>query len=494
MYIDRKKSYSRPLIAWSGLLLLCLLLLSACKESNGDQEPPALTLDPVDVIIYAPVLALRGSMEEGAQVELNASTSATGGLAELGSTTWNYTFSDLQLGSNVITITASDEVENEQTLAFTAYYQVFTVDDLETPTAEKDYLLTGKLAAGASDLKITTASAAVVRDVAVDKSVVPHTWEVWIEGLEEGVNVIMLRAEDMDGKEQLSTVGLRKDTVPPVINLAAHFVVTTLTEQVLSGTVDSDVTLTVTANEGVTVGDISLAGSVWSVSLSNLVEGENPVTVTAVDSAGNRSERDIVLTLDPLAPYLTLDEFNSFTNDDSQVIYGYVDSDTSVDVSLDTDGEVVDLEINGDIWRCRLENLPHGTSTLRIRGEKEGHFSEIVADIHVDIVRPEITAIFPEDDAENVSTYVDPYVVFSEEMDANSLNSVNFYLKNSDGDIIVALYYYDFVSHRVMIYPASHLEAGEKYRLVVKDDVKDLAGNYLDDTEKWSFRTMEEEE
>jgi hypothetical protein len=70
---------------------------------------------------------------------------------------------------------------------------------------------------------------------------------------------------------------------------------TSVPTQTISGTVDADVTPTVTVNTAATIGPVTVNGIVWSCEISNLEEGPNEITVSAVIEGELMTETDTII-------------------------------------------------------------------------------------------------------------------------------------------------------------------------------------------------------
>ena len=141
----------------------------------------------------------------------------------------------------------------------------------------------------------------------------------------------------------------------------------------------------------------------------NLNEGENFVTVKAIDKAGNQDKKVIKLICDTQPPYLEIKSPlpNSFTNKTETEIWGTVKDETGVE----------ELKIQGE----RVEILPDGSFTQKIglsEGEniikliavdKAGNQKEEVLTLYVDTSPPEIFVSLPKevyDELLNITGYV----------------------------------------------------------------------------------------
>jgi hypothetical protein len=120
----------------------------------------------------------------------------------------------------------------------------------------------------------------------------------------EGTNTFTLTAADPAGNSSTATVSVIRDMVAPQLLVAspvANSVIGT-TPVVVSGTVTDATATTVTVNGTAA----TVTGEAWQVSLSDLPEGIQTLTVAAADAAGNSSSVLHELTLDLSAPSLVI--------------------------------------------------------------------------------------------------------------------------------------------------------------------------------------------
>ncbi|MFH2060863.1 MAG: Ig-like domain-containing protein [Pseudomonadota bacterium] len=140
-----------------------------------------------------------------------------------------------------------------------------------------------------------------------------------IEGINliEGENVITVTAEDEAGNQgsgNVIVVYQKPDTVAPVVSI------TLPTTEKMINTIQSTISLSGTASDNIGVMQVewlssagaggSAAGTVnWIVDMISLVEGENAITITARDEAGNESTDTltVVYTIpDTIAPEIAI--------------------------------------------------------------------------------------------------------------------------------------------------------------------------------------------
>ena len=120
--------------------------------------------------------------------------------------------------------------------------------------------------------------------------------------LAEGANTITIIAEDAATNSSTVTLNLTLDTIAPtvIVTAPADGLVTSQVAQTITGSIDEAATLKINGND-VTLG----AGNSFSIN-TDLAEGDNVFTLAATDNAGNTSSQTLTLTLDTIAPVITV--------------------------------------------------------------------------------------------------------------------------------------------------------------------------------------------
>ena len=136
------------------------------------------------------------------------------------------------------------------------------------------------------------------------------TWTASIP-LGSGWNGITITASDAAGRDSTDSIAVTLDTVAPTVSIREPTTAPTFTTRstpiLLAGIANDDKGVkTVTWSNGATggSGEASWAPS-WNASVP-LIPGDNVVTVSASDSAGNVGTDSITVTLDPGQPMVTI--------------------------------------------------------------------------------------------------------------------------------------------------------------------------------------------
>jgi len=120
--------------------------------------------------------------------------------------------------------------------------------------------------------------------------------------LTPGLNSITLTATDPAGNSATTTLTVTLDTVPPTVAISAPVsgLVTNNPQVTLSGTLSKQDTTASVNNAQITVTNQAFS------SLYTLTEGDNTLTVTALDKAGNSGSASVNVVLDTQAPQLSI--------------------------------------------------------------------------------------------------------------------------------------------------------------------------------------------
>lgn len=92
------------------------------------------------------------------------------------------------------------------------------------------------------------------------------------------------------------------DTTPPSMEVLQYNSPTMTQTQTIIGSVESGAEMSVTVDTTATIGAIVVTDDSWSVDVDALVEGTNTFTITAVDAAGNSTNKEVAIFCDSIAP------------------------------------------------------------------------------------------------------------------------------------------------------------------------------------------------
>jgi Domain of unknown function (DUF4082)/Bacterial Ig-like domain/Bacterial Ig domain/SdrD B-like domain len=139
---------------------------------------------------------------------------------------------------------------------------------------------------------------------------------------------------------------------------------------------------------------------------------------------------------------------------------------------------------------------PGGSVTLAfdtIKGIEYAFFSAgagaYTATYGADTTRPTVTSTSPANGATGVSQGTTVSATFSKAMDATTINSSSFLLRDPSNTVVPAAVTYTAATHIATLTPNNPLAAGTTYSATITTAVKDLSGNALLANFTWSFST-----
>jgi hypothetical protein len=134
------------------------------------------------------------------------------------------------------------------------------------------------------------------------------TWNVRTDKLTDGTRTVVAAVTDRAGNTTTASQSLTVDTVPPAVKINGG--AARLTDDktpVISGTaaVALGTPVTVTVADQTLIGTVSRTGT-WSVTSAALSDGQHRVTMSVSDAAGNQAGATQILTVDTVAPLVTI--------------------------------------------------------------------------------------------------------------------------------------------------------------------------------------------
>jgi len=264
----------------------------------------SVTIDPVDSPTNINSQTITGTMKNGSDVVVTCPTASVGNLTCPNPTTWSVEITDMSEGMNMVTATATDKAGNTNSTNVTIILDInisITIDPVTSPTNINSQTITGTMNSG-SDVVLTCPTASVGNLTYPN----PTTWSVEITNMSEGENIIAATATDQAGnKESTDAIIILDTTVEVSIDPVTS--PTNINNQTITGTVESGANVVVTCPTA-SVGILTNQNvSVWSVEITDMSEGENMITSTTTDRAGNTDSDNKTIILDTTEPYLILD-------------------------------------------------------------------------------------------------------------------------------------------------------------------------------------------
>ncbi len=162
------------------------------------------------------------------------------------------------------------------------------------------------------------------------------------------------------------------DTTPPSLTIDAPPAVTYTSAVVLSGSVEKEALLQITAPQGVIVGAVSYypapdaSLSYWQAALSELTTGVNKITVTARDSATNVATKEAAISYDPAAIKVTIAAFTAPVKTALQVLSGTADQGSTVTLKGPAGVTFTPVTITASTWNSSVSGLAEGVNAITV--------------------------------------------------------------------------------------------------------------------------------
>jgi hypothetical protein len=336
------KSFHYPTAnTWQGSLNLSegtnrITVTAFDTAGNRGSAQTSIMLDTVAQVAINPVTSptnavsqtINGTRENGATVAVAVDTTATAGTVSFPTvTTWACVISNLVEGPNNITVTATDGLANTNSVTATIVLDTITPSLVINPVVSPSSEITQTISGTKSEDSKITVTGAYVNSIGYPDAT---SWRCSLK-LVEGANNIIVTAFDSAGNSGSAATSIILDTIAQVA-FAPFGSTTNIASQTLSGTRESEAAISVTAT-GASLGVITYPTATTWQCLSQLAEGENTVTVTAVDSLGNIGSATAKIELDTVTPSITIDPVPGLTNAALQTITGTRDSDGTVSIT-----------------------------------------------------------------------------------------------------------------------------------------------------------------
>ncbi len=308
-----------------------LMLSITGKKASIDHTPPQLTINsPANgAITNASSITVSGTVTDQSAVTVTINNVAV-------QVNGNGTFSgqvNLTEGSNTITVVAKD-ANNNQTVGSRT-----VVRDSSPPTLTVSQPGNGSITNQSSITVSGTVSDATSIILKINGTVISVNAQGAFSGsvpLNEGLNTITVTATDAAGNSISVVRAIRKDGTPPALTVTqpAEGMITNSALVTVSGSVGDSTTVTLLINgTHVTVG----ANGSYTTQVP-LSEGQNTISVSVTDAAGNTTTLSRHVIKDTVPPSLTL----------SNPVNGTVTNQTSISVEgMTSDSTTVTVKVNG---------------------------------------------------------------------------------------------------------------------------------------------------
>jgi sugar lactone lactonase YvrE len=360
---------------------------SATVNGTRDSTPPGITVtSPTDgFVTKQATVSVTGTVVDAgaiAQVTVNGQPAVVmaGGFSAAVT---------LNEGRNTITVAATDAAGNSRTVSVAG--SLDTLPPAVTITAPVPNFLTN-----ASQITVTgsVSDASAVSQISINGQPITVSGSGFsaVVNLAEGPNTITVVAQDAAANQGTATVSGTRDSIAPIISISAPSggFLTNTASILVSGTVADVGGIGSVAVNGQNVG---ATGGAFSCMVS-LTEGQNTITVTAVDPAGNTGTGTVSGVLDTIPPAITITApaTNLLTNQASIAVAGTV-LDASAITSLTVNGQPA--SVTGGAFTAPVV-LVRGANTITITArDAAGNESTARRTATLDDVAPVIRILTP---------------------------------------------------------------------------------------------------
>ena len=338
-----------------------------------DQTAPVLTVSApaemgdIDLFTGAAMIDVKGTVNESDTVTIRVN-SDTPVVVPVLENAFIYPVT-LETGTNVIEVTAVDCAGNTATVQRTVIYDKDKpVLSVTAPAADMATNQSGLTIRGSvSDQTAITLTIKVNSD-SYPVTVSNGIFEKVVTFTEEKTYQIEVTATDAGGNTTTITRNVVYDKTQPVFTVNPVTTPTNQDSQTLYGTREAKAIITATCNTAATVETVSYPSeTTWSIVLTNLVDGANTITLTAIDAAGNTTVTTTSIFLDRTIEIAVISGTpNSPTKTTSATMNIGGSGITAYKYKLDTSAYSAETPVATPIT---LNSLTEGTHTLSVIGK-----------------------------------------------------------------------------------------------------------------------------
>ncbi len=289
---------------------------STAKRSvmDDDTNPAlAITSPNQDMGTNQANVMITGTVSDLTEVSLlvTCPTASVGIVSTPTATTWSVDLTNMQQGTNTVTVAATDEAGNSTSVIrnIISSPTPVTIDPVKTPTNNGQQQITG-----AMELNSTITVSCATAMVGTISYPTTTTWQAIIAGMSEGANSISATATDLEGNTT--------DPVTATIVLDTHAPDTIITSGPGALTIINTASFSFTSTEDGSTFECKLdttnyAACSGAMNYNNLIEGMHTFMVRATDPAGNTDPTPAVYTwkVDTIPPIaVIIDTPPSLTN------------------------------------------------------------------------------------------------------------------------------------------------------------------------------------
>ncbi len=259
--------------------------------------PLVFGIDNISVPVTIPNYTVAGDMYSGATVTASVDTSAIiGPITYPSATRWQFEVQQLIEGDNNLLVSMEADDGTVQSVAAAITLEsgtaIYGVSPYANPFNLADFTLSGPMETGASVMVTDTTSGQQATIIYPTT----RTWQASLAVFAEGEHILALTVTDAFGNTTNENLTVTIDTVPPSLIINPVTTPTGAIGQTITGTIEASASVSASVDTGATVGSVSYPTVMtWSVEVTGLVEGENTITVSAADSAGNSTMNNVLI-------------------------------------------------------------------------------------------------------------------------------------------------------------------------------------------------------
>lgn len=352
-----------------------------------DSIDPTITIDPAPTLVSEAGLTITGTKSDDGLISINSPTVAVQALSYPTAQSWQ---ANLLLGEgmNAITATATDPTGNSGSantqISLDSIAQL-TFAPLPSPTNAVSHTISGTFEEQAL-LSASSPQASVSPNFTINGS----AWSTSLS-LTEGENTITVEVTDLLGNNNsISRLVILDSIIPQVtIDPVPNFL--SVSSVTLTGTKDSDGFITIRGVNTQQGSSFTLAGDLpssttWAKQVT-LPDGENTITVTARDAAGNVSSASVTITVDTIAK-VTMAPLSSPTNKAVHSLHGTMESGSTVAVSINGGASMAATHDTSTTWSFQA-TLAEGANQIIVSAtDPSSNVNSITVNVFVDTTPP----------------------------------------------------------------------------------------------------------
>jgi cytochrome c peroxidase len=158
--------------------------------------------------------------------------------------------------------------------------------------------------------------------------------------------------------------GVAASTIALTLNAVSS--PTRLTSQTISGTKDAGSSITISINGGSPSLADTVTDATWSTTLTGLVEGPNSITITAADSGGIPTTVTGSITVDRVAPALTINPVSSTTAVSTLTLSGTVEAGITPIILISSTATAGPVTAANGAWSTTITGLVRGVNSITV--------------------------------------------------------------------------------------------------------------------------------